>query len=534
MRTVALLITTLGLTVSLARPAIAQDLAPPAHFSYIEGTVTLVRSGGEYEQAVVNLPVVPGDRIETADGRAEVLCPDGSAIEIDPQSAVEFLSTTRVRVLAGAIEHRSAADVNAYAAQSSANLPTDLQTYAPDMDQGGTWETDASYGTVWYPTVDSDWRPYSNGYWATVPAYGWTWIGYDRWAWPTHHYGRWGFAHSRWFWIPGRSFAAAWVSWGTAPDYVSWCPLGYDERPVVALSVGYRRNWNAWTIVPRENFGYRGYAVSRYAVDASRVPANTAFIVHRTTPPVAIGRSAASVAAQPGYGSRGPNVAVPRNGSFGVTGPTRGVAAPRGDRGAPAYPSPAYQRQAPSYQPPTAYQRQAPASQPPAYPRQAPTYQPPSAVQRQAPNQAAPAYPRSAPSYSPPAIQRQAPSTYQPPAYQRQAPAYQPPAIQREPAYSAPSYQRPIAAPRNMPSERAPIASPPPRYEAPRYQPPSAPSMPSREAAPVRSAPMRVEAPAPRSEARPQPAPQAAPRAERGGGESRGTGNASRGPAVRR
>ena len=25
-------------------------------------------------------------------------------------------------------------------------------------------------------------RPYYNGYWATVPAYGWTWIGCERWA----------------------------------------------------------------------------------------------------------------------------------------------------------------------------------------------------------------------------------------------------------------------------------------------------------------------------------------------------------------
>ncbi len=48
--------------------------------------------------------------------------------------------------------------------------------------------------TCWYPTVAPGWRPYYNGYWSPVPAYGWTWIGYDAWGWPTHHYGRWGFA----------------------------------------------------------------------------------------------------------------------------------------------------------------------------------------------------------------------------------------------------------------------------------------------------------------------------------------------------
>src|SRR6185295_14708019 len=63
----------------------------------------------------------------------------------------------------------------------------------------------------------------------------------DAWAWPTHHYGRWGYASNAWFWIPGRTWGAAWVSWSFADDYVSWCPLGYDSRPVFALSIGSQR-----------------------------------------------------------------------------------------------------------------------------------------------------------------------------------------------------------------------------------------------------------------------------------------------------
>ena len=38
-----------------------------------------------------------------------------------------------------------------------------------------------------------------------------------RWSWPTHHYGRWGYARNAWFWIPGRTWGAAWVSWASAP-----------------------------------------------------------------------------------------------------------------------------------------------------------------------------------------------------------------------------------------------------------------------------------------------------------------------------
>ena len=99
----------------------------------------------------------------------------------------------------------------------------------------GSYE--ASYGYVWYPTVSVGWRPYYHGRWATLRPYGWTWIGADPWAWPTHHYGRWGFSAGAWFWIPGRSWAPAWVSWAYAPGYVSWCPLGWNNRPIFSVNI---------------------------------------------------------------------------------------------------------------------------------------------------------------------------------------------------------------------------------------------------------------------------------------------------------
>jgi hypothetical protein len=271
--------------VIAAASAYAQDAAPPAHISFVDGSAVVYHAGDESEPAVINMPVVQGDRIRTL-GRAhvEVMFPDGASIAIDPESEVEFVSATRVRVVAGAIEHRAAQPIDPRS-PSAQNLPPDLQTYGPEFDQNGTWQYEPTYGNVWYPTaVGADWRPYYDGYWSSYPSYGWTWIGYERWAWPTHHYGRWGYARSRWFWIPGRSFAAAWVSWGTAPDYVSWCPLGYDGRPVIALSVGFRSSWNAWTVIPRDRFGARGYSARRYAVEPYRIASTTAFIEHRTPP----------------------------------------------------------------------------------------------------------------------------------------------------------------------------------------------------------------------------------------------------------
>ena len=152
---------------------------------------------------------------------------------------------------------------------SAQYLPHEVRTYASSFERDGAWRYDAAYGNVWYPRVTADWRPYYRGRWVTMRPYGWTWVGVDPWAWPTHHYGRWGISAGSWFWIPGRSWAPAWVSWAYAPGYVSWCPLGWNDRPVLqifnvnAYGRGYDP-WRAWTAVPRRHFGV-DYVNVRYA-----------------------------------------------------------------------------------------------------------------------------------------------------------------------------------------------------------------------------------------------------------------------------
>lgn len=304
----------------MAVPLRAQDTAPPpAYVAFVEGDVTIDHDG-ESEPAEINVPVLEGDHVRTQNGRAEIAFSDGSSVAIDPYSDVELLSGTRVRVLAGTIEHRPAPAVDPRSA-STQYLPQDLQTYGQTFDQYGSWQYEAPYGYVWYPTVAADWRPYYYGYWSPVRRYGLTWIGIDRWSWPTHHYGRWGYARSRWYWIPGRTWATAWVSWGTAPDYVSWCPLGYDGRPVLSLSIGYRSAWNAWTVVPRSRFAVGRYAAYRYAVEPYRLASNTPFVVHRTPPSTRPGRV---VAVGPARGDdRNGGVAVPRYGEERGQGASR-------------------------------------------------------------------------------------------------------------------------------------------------------------------------------------------------------------------
>jgi hypothetical protein len=207
-------------------------------------------------------------------------------------------------------------------AQSTQYLPPDLRMYGGTFDRYGGWQYEAPYGQVWYPTVTPDWRPYHNGYWSSSRQYGWTWIGLEGWGWPTYHYGRWGHARNRWFWIPDRRFGPAWVSWAAAPGYVSWCPLGFDNRPVFALSVNVGNPYRGWTVLPRGRFGAPGAYAHRYAVP--RLPAAAPFIVQAGSP---VPPRVVVNGPPPGAAA---NYAVPRR-------PGRDVAVPRaGTRGAAA------------------------------------------------------------------------------------------------------------------------------------------------------------------------------------------------------
>lgn len=175
---------------------------------------------------------------------------------------------------------------------STQYLPEEVRPYAGTLDRYGAWRYEQSHGYVWYPRVDVGWRPYYQGRWATLPAYGWTWVGNDPWAWPTHHYGRWGISAGVWFWIPGRTWAPAWVSWGYAPGYVSWCPLGWNNRPVIqVVNVNVYRGydpWRAWTVVPQRHFGVD--YVHRRVVAASYIDSRTrSAFAYRDSAPSIVG-----------------------------------------------------------------------------------------------------------------------------------------------------------------------------------------------------------------------------------------------------
>jgi hypothetical protein len=174
-------------------------------------------------------------------------------------------------------------------------LPDEVQPYAASFERYGYWRDEPTYGRVWYPRVAVGWRPYYYGRWVSLRPYGWTWIAHDPWGWPTHHYGRWGISTAgAWFWIPGRHWGAAWVSWAYAPGYVSWCPLGWNNRPLFQINVfNVRRGydpWRAWTIVPRGHFG-RGF-VHRNVVQVAQIDHRTrSAFTHRDGAPEIVGRA---------------------------------------------------------------------------------------------------------------------------------------------------------------------------------------------------------------------------------------------------
>lgn len=72
------------------------------------------------------------------------------------------------------------------------------------LDEYGTWETNAEYGAIWLPrTIDAGWAPYRDGSWLWVAPWGWTWVDRAPWGFAPYHYGRWAHIGHRWAWVPG-------------------------------------------------------------------------------------------------------------------------------------------------------------------------------------------------------------------------------------------------------------------------------------------------------------------------------------------
>ncbi len=270
------------------------------------GAAVEFQDDGEYRVAIggtdvveVELFVLRGQASLASEG-GNVLVPQGHrAIARDgaAPSTPEWHNAGQTPLEKWAAEREALWQSGQYASRQY--LPAELSGYAATFDRHGSWQNDETYGAVWYPThTTEDWRPYYDGRWDYSSNYGWTWIaGGDVWAYPTHHYGRWNLGARGWHWIPSRRWGAAWVYWAVASDYVGWCPLGWNGRPVLgvfAYDRTYTSRWRdpyrAWTVIPRTSFGRS--AVASVFADRGRLGRERpAFILQHRGPGIAPPRS---------------------------------------------------------------------------------------------------------------------------------------------------------------------------------------------------------------------------------------------------
>jgi len=105
-----------------------------------------------------------------------------------------------------------------------------FQTFYDNLGSQGTWIQSSDYGYVWQPQVnDPDWAPYTAGHWVYTDD-GWAWVSDEPWGWATYHYGRWvNLDGTGWCWVPGYTWAPAWVSWRYGDGYCGWAPLPPDS-----------------------------------------------------------------------------------------------------------------------------------------------------------------------------------------------------------------------------------------------------------------------------------------------------------------
>jgi hypothetical protein len=203
--------------------------------------------------------------VKVSEGEAEAS--DGSqSVIVHAQQAATFRGSERLAAQFGSIGapdefdswslERDRRDDQAAYSRTAQYVDPDVTGYE-DLDDNGTWSSDAEYGDVWTPTrVAADWSPYRDGRWVWVAPWGWTWIDDAPWGYAPFHYGRWAHVRDRWCWVPGPRhvravYAPALVGWVGSPGVsvsisvgggggVGWFPLGPREVYVPARRYSHR------------------------------------------------------------------------------------------------------------------------------------------------------------------------------------------------------------------------------------------------------------------------------------------------------
>ncbi|GAB3629206.1 Putative prolin-rich exported protein [Pandoraea terrae] len=235
-------------------------------------TVTVWQGYGTIYGEGTSLPIAQGQRLRLA-GTNLLQQPLTGPIEVDA-----FDDWGRAR------------DAREDASVSARYVPRDMTGFE-SLDDYGTWEDTASYGTVWVPSeTPDDWAPYRTGHWAWIAPWGWTWVDEAPWGFAPYHYGRWAYLNARWCWVPGPVavrpvYAPALVGWvgGSSGNNgwsvalaaggagVAWFPLGPHDpyRPAYHTSSAYITQINRSTVISTTNINVQNNIQNNVFVNRS-------------------------------------------------------------------------------------------------------------------------------------------------------------------------------------------------------------------------------------------------------------------------
>ena len=114
----------------------------------------------------------------------------------------------------------------------------DATYFQNDLQPYGDWVVTADFGHCFHPHgLAVGWRPYSEGHWVYTSD-GWLWASDEPFGWACYHYGRWcQDGRYGWCWVPGRTWAPAWVAWRHGGGCAGWAPLPPRRHGDVSVSI---------------------------------------------------------------------------------------------------------------------------------------------------------------------------------------------------------------------------------------------------------------------------------------------------------
>ena len=116
---------------------------PPAHLAIVDGAATIERDT-RAEPAAPNVPLMPGDRLHTTDGRLEVLFVDGSTLDIDRDTTLDLLDASLIRLLNGRIRITVRGDAAPFDPATAAIYRIDAPGGIVQVDGPGVYAVAAS------------------------------------------------------------------------------------------------------------------------------------------------------------------------------------------------------------------------------------------------------------------------------------------------------------------------------------------------------------------------------------------------------